>query len=284
MSAVAAPRRIDAHQHYWRVERGDYHWMPDDGPLHRDYSPDDLRPLNAAAGIAGTIAVQAAQTVAETDWLLDLAALPDSEILGVVGWAPLDRPGERTLERLGADPRCVGIRPMLHDLAEEDWIARRVPAARLEDVAALGLVFEVLSRPAHLRHVLHALERIDELVVVVDHLSKPAYGEPLGPWADDMRALAARPHTFCKLSGLVTEVAAGWSADDFRRHAELVFEAFGPDRVIFGSDWPVCLLAASHAEVVQLAEGLIAGLALPAREAIMGGTATTVYGLGTAEG
>ena len=180
-SGAGVPPRIDAHQHYWKVERGDYHWMPppgrDAGPLRRDYLPSDLRPLNAAAGIDGTIAIQAAQTVAETDWLLGLAAQPDSGILGVVGWAPLDVPDDRALERLGADPRCVGVRPMLHDLADEDWIARCVPATRLEDVAALGLVYEVLSFPSHLRHVLRALEPVGDLVVVVDHLSKPAYRE-----------------------------------------------------------------------------------------------------------
>ena len=279
-----APRRIDAHQHYWKVDRGDYHWMPPPGPnaapLRRDYLPGDLRPLNAAAGIDGTIAVQAAQTVAETNWLLGLAAEPDSGILGVVGWAPLDAPDDRALARLAADPLCVGIRPMLHDLAEDDWIARSVPAARLADVAALDLVFDVLAFPRHLPHVLRALEPVDDLVVVVDHLAKPAYRDAPGDWARDMRALAARPRTFCKLSGLVTEIGEDWSVDDFRRHADLVLEVFGPGRVLFGSDWPVCLLAASHAQVVGLAGELLADLDPPATAAVMGGTAASVYGIG----
>ncbi len=279
----SAPRRIDAHQHYWQVTRGDYHWMPPEGPdalpLRRDYLPADLHPLNAAAGIDGTIAVQAAQTVAETDWLLELAAEPGSEILGVVGWAPLDDPDDATLARLGADPRCVGIRPMLQDLPEEDWIARRVPSSRLAETAAHGLVFEVLSLPAHLPHVLRALEPVDELVVVVDHLSKPAYREPVGAWGDHMRALAARPRTYCKLSGLATGIGADWTVDDVRRHAELVLDAFGPERVLFGSDWPVCLLAASHAQVVELADQLLAGLDDAARAGVMGGNAARVYGV-----
>lgn len=276
-------RRIDAHQHYWRVARGDYHWMPpagpDAGPLRQDYLPADLRPLNAAAAIDGTIAVQAAQTVAETDWLLALAAEPDAGILGVVGWAPLDDPDDPTLARLAADPRCVGVRPMLHDLAEEDWIARRVPREQLERIAAAGLVFEVLSFPAHLPHVLEALDGHDDLVVIVDHLSKPAYREQPGAWAEHMRALAARPRTYCKLSGMVTEVGPDWRPGDFRRHAELVLGAFGPERVLFGTDWPVCLQAATHAQVVALAEQLTAGLGEDERAAVFGGTAASVYGV-----
>jgi L-fuconolactonase len=276
-------RRIDAHQHFWRVERGDYHWMPpagaDAGPLRDDYLPSDLRPLNEAAGIDGTIAVQAAQTVAETDWLLQLAEDADASILGVVGWAPLDDPADTTIERIADHPRGVGVRPMLHDIPQDDWIARRVPREQLERVAAAGLVFEVLSFPLHLPHALRALEPVDELVVVIDHLSKPAYRDELRAWADHMRAFAARPRTYCKLSGMVTEVGAGWTADDVRPHADLVLEAFGPERVLFGTDWPVCLLAASHAQVVELAEQLTADLDAHERAAVFGGNAAAVYGV-----
>jgi L-fuconolactonase len=269
-------RRIDAHQHFWRVARGDYRWMPDRGPLRRDYLPADLWPLTEAAGIEGSIAVQAAQTVAETDWLL---GLDDPAILGVVGWCPLDDPADGTIERLAAVPRCVGVRPMLQDLPEDDWIARRVARRELERVAAGGLVFELLAHPRHLPHALRAFEPIADLVVVVDHLAKPDYRGELGRWADDMRTLAARPRTYCKLSGLVTEVGPGWSADDFRRHADVVLDAFGPDRVMFGSDWPVCVDAASYAEVVELAERLTAHLDARERAAIFGGAAAAVYGV-----
>jgi L-fuconolactonase len=225
--------------------------MPQDCPLHEDYLPDALRPLNAAAAIDGTIAVQAAQTVAQTDWLLELAGQPDAGILGVVGWAPLDEPDDTTIERLAADRRCVGVRPMLQDLAEDDWIKRRVRRQELERIAAGGLVLEVLSYPRQLPYALRAVESIDGLTVVIDHLSKPAYREPLGGWAEHMRAFAARPDTYCKLSGLVTEVGRSWSIEDVRRHADFVLEAFGPDRVLLGTDWPVCLLAASHAEAAR---------------------------------
>jgi L-fuconolactonase len=279
MSASEAPKSIDAHQHYWRVARGDYHWMPADGPLHRDYLPDDLRPLNEAAGIDGTIVVQAAQTVAETDWLLELAADPASRIIGVVGWVPLDDPADATIERLGAHSACVGVRPMLHDLADDDWIVRSVPREQLERVASQELVFEVLARPQHLPHVLRAVEAVDELTVVVDHLAKPVYRTDPGQWAACMSALAARPRTYCKLSGIVTELGPGWRVEDVRRHADHVLETFGLDRVLFGTDWPVCLTAATHAEVVALAERLTEQLDERERGLLFGGNAEQVYGV-----
>lgn len=276
------PRRVDAHQHYWRLERGDYHWMPDDGVLHRDYLPEDLAPANAASAIDGTIAVQAAETVAETDWLLQLAATEPS-ILGVVGWAPLDDPDDPTLERLAADPRCLGIRPMLQDL-EDDWIVRCVERETLERVAALGLVFDLLSIPPQLDYALTALEPVTDLVVVVDHLSKPAYLEQQGDWAAGIRAFADRPNTYCKLSGLITEVGTGWKRDDFRRHTDFALDAFGPERLLFGTDWPVCLLAGSHADVVELAEWLVADLDGDQKAAVFGGNAERIYGLTAGRG
>jgi L-fuconolactonase len=279
VSEQAAPRRIDAHQHYWRPARGDYHWMPAEGPLHKDYLPGDLRPLNEAAGIDGTIAVQAAQTVAETDWLLELAADSASSILGVVGWAPLDDPADATIERFGANPACVGVRPMLHDLNEDDWIVKRVAPEQLERIAEQKLVLEILARPAQLPHVRQAIAAVDELTVVIDHLAKPVYQAEPGEWAAQMQALAARPDTYCKLSGIVTELRPGWRVDDVRRHVEQVLTSFGPDRILFGSDWPVCLTAASHAEVVALAQLLTEQLDEHEHALVFGGNAERVYGI-----
>ena len=270
------PRRIDAHQHYWSVARGDYGWMPATSPLHRDYLPADLLPLSAAAGIDGTIVVQAAPTVAETDWLLELAA-GEPSILGVVGWAPLDDPHEPTLARRGDDSACVGIRPMLQDLVDDDWIERCVARETLEQVAAHGLVLDLLARPAQLPHALRALERVPELVAVVDHLGKPDYSRDPGGWGDAIRALAARPNTYCKLSGLITEVGRGWSRDRFRAHTDVVLEAFGPERVVFGSDWPVCQTAGTYAQVVELAQWLLDALEPVERDAVFGGSAARLY-------
>jgi L-fuconolactonase len=275
LALTTRPRRIDAHQHYWSIGRGDYGWIQKGDALDRDYLPADLAPLNAAAGIDQTIVVQAAPTVAETDWLLALA--PDEpSILGVVGWAPLDDPDDPTLDRLGADAGCVGVRPMLQDLPD-DWIERRVERETLERVAAHGLVFDVLARPAQLLPALHALEQVPELVAVIDHLGKPDYASHPGAWADAMRSLAARPGTHCKLSGLITELGPGWARDDVRAHAEVALQAFGPDRVLFGSDWPVCLTAGSHRQVVDLAGWLLEALEPVERDAVFGGNAARIY-------
>lgn len=282
MSTAQRARRIDAHQHYWRPARGDYHWMPADGPLHRDYLPADLRPLNAAARIDGTITVQAAQTVGETDWLLQLASDPASGILGVVGWVPLDTTTHATLDLMAAHPACVGVRPMLQDLEQDDWISTQVAREQLMRVAEGELVFEVLSLPRHLPYVVQALEAVPELTVVIDHLSKPVYGahgDEWAKWAEHMAVLADRPATYCKLSGMVTEAGAGWTLDDFRRHADFILETFGADRVLFGTDWPVCLQVASHAQVVELAEHLTAHLSDTERAAIFGANAERVYGV-----
>jgi L-fuconolactonase len=275
---LTAPRRIDAHQHFWSLRRQRHPWIEQGSVLDRDFVPADLTPLNVAAGIDGTIAVQAAQTVTETDWLLRLAREAPS-VLGVVGWAPLDDPEDLTLDRLGADPLCVGVRPMLQDLPDDDWIAAAVRPRELERIAAHGLVFDLLTYPRQLAGALRAFERVPELVVVVDHLSKPSYGTQPGAWGEHMRALAARPNTYCKLSGIVTEIGAGWCADAARRHVDVVLDAFGPERVLFGSDWPVCLLAASHAEVVELADALTRSLTSTERVAVFGGNAARVYGV-----
>ncbi len=274
-------RRIDAHHHFWRVARGDYHWMPPEGALRHDYLPGDLAPLLKAARIEGTILVQAAQTVAETRFLLELAAQPGSPVLGVVGWAPLDDPQVGTLlEEFAATPALVAVRPMLHDLADPAWIARPVVVENLRRVAALGLRFDALSFPEHLPHVLRALDRVPDLPVVIDHLSKPKYGPvPAANWRGWMAELAVRPGTFCKLSGMVTEVGPGWTIDHFRGHADHILTAFGPDRVMFGSDWPVCLQAAGYAEVVGLAEALTGGLSVAESADVWGGSAARFYGV-----
>jgi L-fuconolactonase len=274
-------RRIDAHHHFWRVERGDYHWMPDSGPLRRDYLPEDLAPLNEAAGIEGTILVQAAQTAEETKFLLGIAEQPGSTVLGVVCWAPLDS-GETVtqLERLAENPKAVGVRPMLQDLAEVDWVTRPAVIESMRRLPRLGLRFDVLSYPEHLPYALRAVDQVPELDVVIDHLSKPRYGpEPREDWRRWMAEFARRPRVHCKLSGMVTEVGRGWTVDDFRAHAEFVLETFGPERVMFGSDWPVCLQAASHEEVVQLAEELTSQLGEKERAEVWGDTAARFYGV-----
>lgn len=275
-------RRIDAHQHFWIVDRADYPWMPEDGLLHKDYLPPDLVALNRAAGIDGTVLVQAAPTVAETEFMLSLSEQADSQILGVVGWVPLDSAdGARDMERLVAHPKMRGLRPMIQDLPDDRWILQPQVMENLRQMPRLGLRFDVVTFPRHLPAVFEALQQLPELDFVIDHLSKPRYREGIEAdgWRHWMRRFAELPRAHCKLSGMVTEVGAGWSVDDFRAHTDVILEAFGPERVMFGSDWPVCLLAATHAEVVGLAEQLTASLSAGERAAVWGVTAERFYGL-----
>ena len=275
-------RRIDSHQHYWQIARGDYGWMPESGPLVRDYFPADLRLHNQAADFEGTIVVQAAPTLAETEFMLKLAGQPDSMILGVVGWVDLDDAASmRRLETLANNPRLVAVRPMIQDLAEDDWVLRPQVIESLRRLPELGLRFDLLSLPRHLPHAYEALSQIPELDIVIDHLSKPHYQQ--GVEADDWRMwmgkFAELPRVHCKLSGMVTEVGEGWSMADFRAHAGFVLDAFGPERVMFGSDWPVCLLAATHAQVVDLASQLTAHLTDEQQADVWGLTAARFYGI-----
>jgi L-fuconolactonase len=274
-------RRIDAHHHFWRIERGDYHWMPASGPLREDYLPDRMRPLLERHLIDATILVQAAPTVDETMFLLELADHPSSRVAGVVAWAPLDSPRARNaLERYAEDRRVVSLRPMLQDLPDASWITRATVIDNLKIASGLGLRFDVLSHPRHLSPVSEALRRVPDLPIVIDHLSKPSYGPSISEeWRAGMTELARRESACCKLSGLVTEVGRGWKPDDFRAHVDYVLELFGPHRTMFGSDWPVCLAAASYDDVVSLAEELTSGLTDDEASRLWGGTAERFYGL-----
>ncbi len=252
---------LDAHQHFWAVARGDYGWMtPELKPLFRDFGPDDLRPLMREAGITQTVLVQAAETEAETDYLLDIAARTDF-VAGVVGW--LDMLADNFPQRLGhyaAQPKWLGLRPMLqeHDPA---MIADPRFRAALAEVARRGIPFDILTFPRHLPAMIGALHATPGLHAIVDHISKPDMTQPLdAAWAEGISALAAIPGLHCKLSGLVTEAGADWSAERIRPFVAHVARAFGPQRLVFGSDWPVCTLAASHAQVVELACQLLGEL------------------------
>ncbi|MGH9344957.1 MAG: amidohydrolase family protein [Terriglobia bacterium] len=245
--------RIDSHQHYWKVERGDYHWMTPAVPvLYRDYLPADLRPCLLRHNIQKTVLVQAAQTVAETDFLLDLAAHDDS-IAGVVGWLDMKAPDfSAQFELYSKKPKFIGLRPMLQDIPDDRWILRPKVLAALEVVAASDFPFEFLTYPRHLPFVLKALESVPRLRAVIDHISKPEIRSgKLEPWQSSIAQLARHPNLYCKLSGMITEADHRcWSLDDLRPYVEHVVGCFGFDRVMFGSDWPVCLCAGSYDQVI----------------------------------
>ncbi|SLN17991.1 amidohydrolase family protein [Roseisalinus antarcticus] len=275
---------IDAHHHFWRVSRGDYHWMSHEmgPPLYRDHLPDDMAPLLARAGVDRTVVVQAAETEAETAFLLELAARTET-VAGVVGWLDMEDPGfEAKLDALMARPKFLGLRPMLQDLADDAYILRPAVLASLAAMAERGATFDILTFPRHLPHVARALSQVPRLRAVVDHLSKPpiASGDITG-WADDLRRLADFPQVHCKLSGMITEADhASWTADDLAPFVDTALACFGPGRLMFGSDWPVCLLAGSYAETIEALRRVLAPrLDAQAQADVFGRTAARFYRL-----
>ncbi len=277
-------RRVDAHFHVWRLDRGDYGWLtptPELARICRDFDLGELRPLLAAAHIDATVLVQAAPTVAETRFLLDVARASDGLVEGVVGWADLAAADAiETLETLAEEPLLKSVRPMLQDLAESDWIARSDVQPALAALPQLGLRFDALVKPPHLRSLLRVLERHPDLEVVIDHCAKPDIaGQRWQPWANDIAAFARETRACCKLSGLVTEAGAHWSVETLRRYADHVLDCFGPKRVLWGSDWPVVTLAASYEAWCGATDALLAGLSPIDAAAIRGANARRFYGL-----
>jgi L-fucono-1,5-lactonase len=274
---------IDAHQHFWRLERGDYGWLtPALQPLYRDYLPADLAPALQRAGIQSTILVQAAPTVAETEFLLATAAHGGGRVRGVVGWADLAAPDAvATLVRLARNPLLKAIRPMLQDLPDPAWILRADVERALSELPRLGLRFDALVTPAQLPALLRVLERHPDLAVVIDHGAKPpiAAGYWL-PWADRIAAIARHPHVHCKLSGLATEAKGDWTVEGLRPWVDHLLACFGPARLLWGSDWPVVNLAGGYARWRAATERLLETLADDDRAAILGGNAARFYGLG----
>jgi L-fuconolactonase len=250
---------VDSHHHFWRVVRGDYHWMPETGVLRQDYLPNHLGPVLRRSGVDRTVVIQAAQTEAETIFLLDLAGKTEF-VAGVVGWLDFedDRFAEK-LETLMRRPKFVGLRPMLQDIADDAHLLRPKVMANLRYVEALDLPFDILTFPRHLPYVLEALDQLPRLRGVVDHISKPPIAAArLEGWAENMEAVASHENISCKLSGMVTEAdMADWKPADLAPFVRHVFTAFGEDRVMFGSDWPVCLQAASYAEVLNALRAIL---------------------------
>jgi L-fuconolactonase len=262
---------LDAHQHFWKVDRGDYSWLtPDLKPLYRDFAPGDLSPLLQRAGITRTLLIQAAETEAETDFLLEIAARTDF-VAGVVGWVDMladDFPVR--LAHYSTQPKWVGIRPMLQEHDPTLIIDPRFSAA-LAEIARRRIPFDILIFPQHLCAITQAVQATPGLHAILDHISKPDMTRSMdAKWCSEIEALAAVPGVYCKISGLVTEAGTDWSIDRIRPFVEFVAQAFGPDRLVFGSDWPVCTLAASYAQVLELARSILGNLYGPEQmQAIM---------------
>ncbi|WP_329544033.1 amidohydrolase family protein [Streptomyces sp. NBC_01356] len=277
---------IDAHHHVWDLSVRDQDWItgPELHSLRRNFTVADLEPEARAAGVDRTVLVQTITVAAETPEFLALAA--ESELIGgVVGWTDLTAPEVADelarLRELPGGRYLKGIRHQVQGEPDPEWLLRPDVRRGLAAVAEAGLVYDLIVQPHQLPSSAEAAAALPELTFVLDHLGKPPIvAGDLEPWASGVRALAALPNTVCKLSGMVTEADLGkWTVDDLRPYADTVLEAFGPSRLMFGSDWPVCTLAATYEEVAESARELTAGLGDDERDQLFEGTATRVYRL-----
>ncbi len=269
--------KIDAHQHFWALARGDYGWLtPDIAPLYRDFLPCDLRPHLSACGIDGTVLVQAAPTDAETTYMLSLAAQNDF-IRGVVGWVDFETPdAPAQIAALAQNPKLVGLRPMIQDISDDDWMLRSDLAPAFDAMIMHGLTFDALVLPRHLKNLTKLLNRHPNLRAVIDHGAKPEIRiAKFDDWATDMTQLARDTSAYCKLSGLVTEAKADWTLADITPYIAHLLSCFGPDRVIWGSDWPVSTLAATYQRWHDVALEIVG----PDHPRIFGGNAQKAYRL-----
>ena len=280
MATVLSPR-IDAHQHFWRFDPVRDAWITDDmSVLRRDFLPDELSGLLATEGVAGCVAVQADTSEEETRFLLDLAERHEI-VKGVVGWVDLLGPDiEARLEHWTSYPRLRGMRHIVQGEAD-DYLTRDDVRRGIAAVGDAGLAYDVLVYARQLPAVRHLVERLPAQPLVLDHLAKPDIAAgALEPWATHMRALAEHPNVWCKVSGMVTEADwSDWTVADLRPFLDVVFEAFGPERLMFGSDWPVCLLAAEYPEVLRVVEEYLSDLNEDQRSGVFGGNAVRFYGL-----
>lgn len=274
--------RIDAHHHLWQVARGDYGWLESEhvASIHRDFSADDLRPLLAAARIDRTILVQAAASVAETDFLLDIAAR-ETFVAGVVGWVDLERADAiDQVSRLARRTKLVGLRPMLQDIADDRWILRPALDPVLREMQQLGLRFDALIKPKHLPVIAELARRYPHLLLVIDHGAKPDIAHRgFAEWAAAIAPFAKIPHVHCKLSGLATEAGPDWNAGILQPYVDQLLQVFGPQRLMWGSDWPVLLLAGGYSQWLEAAEHLTRELTHEERARIFGATAADFYGI-----
>jgi L-fuconolactonase len=274
--------KIDAHQHFWKYNDRDYVWMSAAmGKLRRDHLPADLLPLIKTAGIDGTIAVQARQTLEESAWLLQLAE-EHPFIRGVVGW--VDLCSERIVEQLEQfiqHKKLCGVRHVVHDEADDEFMLRKDFLRGLSQLENFGLTYDLLLFPRHLRVACEVVNHFPNQPFVLDHIAKPPVQTgAMEPWARDLRQLAAFPNVFCKISGLVTETKwDSWSAKDFEPYIDVVLNAFGAHRLMIGTDWPVCTLAADYKTVIDLQAGYISQLSGDVQNAILGKNPLKFYSI-----
>jgi len=272
---------IDSHQHFWRYDEAQYPWISKGSPLHRDWLPDDLAPLLAKAGLDGSVAVQARQTLTESRWLLELAGRHPL-VKGVVGWVDLrSEQVARQLAEFTRHPKFVGVRHVVQDEADDQFMLRPDFLRGIAQLKQFDLTYDILIFPKQLPAAIELAKRFPEQPFVLDHIAKPLIKDDvISPWREQIRELAKCGNVLCKVSGMVTEANwTGWQPDDFKPYLDIVFEAFGEDRLMFGSDWPVCQLAGSYEQVHRLVQDYVRPLPSRARRKILGENAVRFYGL-----
>lgn len=274
--------KIDAHHHLWKYSAQEYDWIDDNMKIiRRDFLPADLKQVLASAGIDGAVAVQARQILEETDWLLGLAAQHDF-MRGVVGWVPLRDPKiTDILARYHGQRKLKGIRHVLQGEADPNYALTAEFQRGIEALRPVGLVYDILIFERQLPQAIQLVDRNPKQVFVLDHIAKPRIGEhAMSPWTENIRKLAHRPNVYCKVSGMVTEADyKHWTPTDLQPYFEIVLEAFGPKRLMFGSDWPVALVAAQYRQWVDTVKNAVKRLSADEQARFWGGTAIEAYKL-----
>jgi L-fuconolactonase len=274
---------IDAHHHLWKYSAAEYGWIsPEMRVIKRDFLPENLEELMHYFGIEGTVAVQARQTLEETSWLLELAG-KHPLIRGVVGWVPLTEGAgvKKHLERFAGNPRLRGVRHVIHDEADPRYILRKDFNEGVHALREFKLRYDILIFERHLPAAIEFVDRHPNQTFILDHVAKPRIKDKvMTPWDRNMRELAKRQNVYCKLSGMVTEAdPARWTPEGLQPYIDVVLAAFGPRRLMYGSDWPVMLLAGDYARWFGTVQNAIGKLSKAEQERIMGGTAAEAYGI-----
>lgn len=272
--------RIDAHQHFWQYDALEYPWIENHWPIRKDFLPPDLAPLLRQANCAATIAVQARQCLQETNWLLSLAD-EHPFIAGVVGWVDLKSPEVADQLARVRHRKLVGVRHVVQDEPDDRFLLQPAFVRGVSELRQFNLTYDLLVYPRQLPAAIELVDKLPEQRFVLDHIAKPPIRDRrLDPWQEQIRLLAQSPNVFCKVSGMVTEADwTGWKPEDFRPYLDVVFEAFGTERVMFGSDWPVCLLASDYPGVLNITTDYVNDLPIADQEKFYGGTAARCYGL-----
>jgi L-fuconolactonase len=274
--------RLDAHQHFWKYSAREYAWINNEmGALKRDFLPQDLRPLLEANGFDGCISVQARQDLEETEWLLELAEQNDF-IKGVVAWVDLRSPDlQAQLDQLAQHSKLVGVRHIVQAEPDDQFMLREDFRSGIAQLRERGLTYDLLLYPRHLPVAVKLVGQFPDQPFVLDHIAKPEIAAGLrAPWEQDLRELAKFDNVCCKVSGMVTEARwNAWKAADFRPYLDVVFEAFGPDRLMIGSDWPVCTVSASYEATMRIVKEYLAQLPADSQEKVLGKNCARFYGV-----